>query len=266
MASRFYDVGGFKAGHPQVEPFEVDELGALGGLRLAHLQCHFGLDTLDLVRMHPTLDAVGLDFSGRPSRRPGPLAGEVGLADRARFVHADVHQAADVLGRQRFDVVYTGKGALCWLPDLRPWAEQCAGLLRPGGWLYVCEFHPVGYCLDEDAPVVSGDYFDTGAQSFEERPAVTPTWTRPPSITSATSGPTRCPSYSRHSWASDSQLRFFHEWDHTLFRLNSWLVQGDDGRYRWPGPGRLPLMYSLKAEKDGLGAGPKETGQGRRRA
>ena len=31
--------------------------------------------------------------------------------------------------------------------------------------------------------------------------------------------------------------------------LNCWLVRGDDGRYRWPGPGRLPLMYSLKAQK-----------------
>jgi SAM-dependent methyltransferase len=249
-ASRFYDVGGFKAGRPQVEPFEVDELGALGGLRLAHLQCHIGLDTLDLVRMHPTLDATGLDFSARAVAAAGQLAAEVGLADRARFVHADVHQAADVLGRQRFDVVYTGKGALCWVPDLRPWAEQCADLLRPAGWLYVCEFHPVGYCLDEDAPVVRGDYFDTSAQSFEE---------------SGSYADLDAPTVHNlsYEWAHPlSQLfeallgvgfalRFFHEWDHTLFPLNRWLLPGDDGRYRWPGPGQLPLMYSLKAEKEG---------------
>ena len=95
-----------------------------------------------------------------------------------------------------------------------------------GGWLYVCEFHPVGYCLGEDAPVVSGDYFDTGAQSFEEPGQLR----RPGRPTvhnlSATSGRTRCPSYSRHSWASASQLRFFHEWDHTLFQLNRWLRAG----------------------------------------
>ncbi len=163
VASDFYDVAAFKAGHPQIEPFEVDELGALGGLRLAHLQCHFGLDTLDLVRMHPTLDAVGLDFSGPAIEAAQTLAGEVGLAGRARFVHADVHGAASVLGASAFDVVYTGKGALCWLPDLRQWAEQCALLLRPGGWLYVCEFHPVGYCLDERSPMVKYDYFATEA-------------------------------------------------------------------------------------------------------
>jgi SAM-dependent methyltransferase len=249
-ASRFYDVGGFKAGRPQVEPFEVDELGALGGLRLAHLQCHIGLDTLDLVRMHPTLDATGLDFSGRAVAAAEQLANEVGLANRVRFVHADVHRAAEVLGRQCFDVVYTGKGALCWVPDLRPWAEQCADLLRPHGWLYVCEFHPVGYCLDEEAPVVTGDYFDTSAQSFEE---------------SGSYADLDAPTVHNlsYEWAHPlSQLfeallgvgfvlRFFHEWDHTLFPLNRWLLQGDDGRYRWPGPGRLPLMYSLKAEKEG---------------
>src|ERR1700733_627559 len=160
VASEFYDVAGFKAGRPQVEPFEVDELGALGGLRLAHLQCHFGLDTLDLVRMHPTLEAVGLDFSAPAIEAARQLAGDIGVADRARFVHADVHAAADTLGAGAFDVVYTGKGALCWLPDLRPWAEQCAQLLRPKGWLYVCEFHPIGQCLDQDQPLVSGNYFD----------------------------------------------------------------------------------------------------------
>ena len=95
-ASDFYDVEGFRAGRPQVEPFEVDELGALGGLRLAHLQCHFGLDTLDLVRMHPTLDAVGLDFSAPAVEAAQRLPAELGLGERARFVHADVHQAADV--------------------------------------------------------------------------------------------------------------------------------------------------------------------------
>jgi SAM-dependent methyltransferase len=249
-ASDFYDVDGFKAGRPQVEPFEIDELGALGGLRLAHLQSHLGLDTLDLVRIHPTLDATGLDFSARAVESAQRLTGELGLGERARFVQADVHQAADVLGRHRFDVVYTGKGALCWVPDLRAWAEQCADLLRPSGWLYVCEFHPVGYCLGEDAPVVTGDYFNTSAQGFDEAgsyaaPAAATVhnlsfeWTHPlPQVFEALLG-------------TGFALRFFHEWEHTLFRLNRWLVKGPDRRYRWPGPGRLPLMYSLKAQKEG---------------
>jgi SAM-dependent methyltransferase len=248
LASNFYDVEGFKAGRPSVEPFEVEELGALGGLRLAHLQCHLGLDTLDLVRMHPTLDATGLDFSSRAIEAAERLAAEVGLAARARFVHADIHEAVDALGGRRFDVVYTGKGALCWVPDLRAWAEQCADLLGPHGWLYVCEFHPVGYCLGEDEPVVSGDYFDISAQSYEDAGS----YADPDALTVHNRS---------YEWGhplsqlfeallgAGFELRFFHEWDHTLFPLNRWLVKGGDGRYRWPGPVRLPLMYSLKAQK-----------------
>ena len=240
----------FKAGHPQIEPFEVDELGALGGLRLAHLQCHFGLDTLDLVRMHPTLDAVGLDFSGPAIEAAQALASEVGLTNRARFVAADVHDAASVLGASAFDVVYTGKGALCWLPDLRPWAEQCAQLLRPGGWLYVCEFHPVGYCLDEQSPTVKYDYFATEAIVDD----TVGSYAQPDASTVhnvSYEWPHSLPQLFEALLGVGFQLRFFHEWDHTLFQLNSWLIRGDDGRYRWPGPGRLPLLYSLKAQKPG---------------
>jgi SAM-dependent methyltransferase len=248
VASAFYNVAGFKAGRPQVEPFEVDELGALGDLRLAHLQCHFGLDTLDLVRMHPTLQAVGLDFSAPAIEAARILAAEVGLAERARFVQADVHAAAETLGAGAFDVVYTGKGALCWLPDLRQWAEQCAGLLCPGGWLYVCEFHPVGHCFDGDEPIVTHDYFDT--QPIVDETVGTYADLDAPTVHN------RCYRWSHPLsqlfealLGAGFQLRFFHEWDHTLFHLNHWLVAGDDGRYRWPGPGRLPLMYSLKAQK-----------------
>src|SRR5579864_5535847 len=88
VGSDFYDVEGFKAGRPAVEPFEIEELGPLGGLRLAHLQCHFGLDTLDLVRLHPTLEAVGLDFSEPAIETARGLAQDLDLVDRATFVQA----------------------------------------------------------------------------------------------------------------------------------------------------------------------------------
>ncbi len=251
VRSGYYDVAAFKAGRPAVEPFEVDELGPLGGLRLAHLQCHLGLDTMDLVRMHPGLEAVGLDFSAPAIEHAAALAAELELDGRARFVHGTVEGAASVLGAGSFDVVYTGKGALCWLPDLRRWANECAGLLRPGGWLYVCEFHPVADCLDRSEPRVSCDYFDTGAialddpGSYADRDAPTEhnlryEWHHPlPQLFDAILG-------------AGLELRFFHEWDHTLFNQLAWLERGDDGRYRWPGGpggGRLPLMYSLKAQK-----------------
>jgi SAM-dependent methyltransferase len=248
VRSDFYDVEAFKAGHAQVQPFEVGELGALGGCRLLHLQCHFGLDTMDLVRLHPTLRAVGLDFSAPAIAAAAQLAGELDLADRVSFVQADVRDAVATLGSAQFDVVYTGKGALCWLPDLNQWAADCSRLLRPGGWLYVCEFHPVGSCLDYAEPTIKYDYFDN--EAIEDQT---------PGTYADEAAPTRHNlSYEwQHSLAqvfdgilgAGLELRFFHEWDHTLFGLTNWLVKGEDGRYRWPGAGKLPLMYSLKAQK-----------------
>jgi SAM-dependent methyltransferase len=270
VASDFYDVAGFLAGQPRVEPFEVDELGPLGGLRLAHLQCHFGLDTLDLARLHPTLEAVGLDFSAPAVEAARQLATDIEVADRVEFVRADVHDAVDTLGAGAFDVVYTGKGALCWLPDLRHWAEQCAGLLRPGGWLYLCEFHPVGNCFAQDRPVVAIDYFDT-SQILDETVGTYADLSARTVNNLSYEWPHPLPQLFEAVLGAGFQLRFFHEWDYTLFQLNEWLVKGRDGRYRWPGPGRLPLMYSLKAQKDqGLPSpaapsGPKPAGPARGR-
>ena len=251
QASAFYDLDGFRAGRRNLEPFEIEELGALGGLRLAHLQCHLGLDTLDLVRLHPTLTAVGLDFSAPAVAAASELAGELGLSSRVEFVEGDVRHASAVLGAGSFDAIYTGKGALCWLPALDDWAAQCAALLRPGGWLYVSEFHPVGSALGMDAPVVADDYFRTEPWVEEESGTyadlsaslanrLSYSWNHPlPEIFSALMG-------------AGFSLRFFHEHDYTLFPMNSWLVRTEPGRWDWPSPSaRLPLMFSLRAVLEG---------------
>lgn len=250
VGSDFYDVEGFKAGKPAVEPFEVEELGPLGGLRLAHLQCHFGVDTLDLVRMHPGLQAVGLDFSEPAIDAATRLAGDLDLGKRATFVQADVHDASEVLGEKAFDVVYTGKGALIWLPDLEPWAAECAKLLKPGGWLYVCEYHPVPWCFDQATPTVRYDYF--GTEPFVDES--TGTYADPEAETTQNLSYEWCHSLSKVIGAvigAGFDLRFLHEWDFCHSRVGDWLVKGDDRRYRWPPPGRLPLMYSLKAQRRG---------------
>jgi len=247
LASTFYDVEGFKAGRPELLAFEVAELGPLDGLRLLHLQCHFGLDTLDIARLHPTVSVTGLDFSGPAIEAAARLADEVRLADRARFVLSDVYRAGEVLGDERFDVVYTGKGALMWLPDLEQWASVVRNLLAPGGFLYVNEFHPVSMVLGQDVPLPEHDYFATspeiyqGSGSYAEPDAPTVNnvsceWQHPIGrVLTALLG-------------AGLQLEFFHEWDYMIHDLHKWLEKGPDGRIRWPaGGGSLPLMYSLKA-------------------
>ena len=125
--------------------FDLPRLGSVSGLRGVHLQCHIGTDTVSLARLGASM--TGLDFSAPAVGQARSLAARAG-AD-AKFVQADVYSAAEVLGRAAFDLVFTGIGALCWLPGIRRWAAVVADLLRPGGRLFVREGHPMLWALDD---------------------------------------------------------------------------------------------------------------------
>jgi SAM-dependent methyltransferase len=128
--------------------FDLPRLGDIRGLRGVHLQCHIGTDTVSLARLGARMTA--LDFSAPALEQGRRLADAVGVD--VEFVESDLYGAPDALGRERFDLVYTGVGALCWLPDVRRWAEVVASLLRPGGRLFIREGHPVLWSLAEPRP------------------------------------------------------------------------------------------------------------------
>jgi SAM-dependent methyltransferase len=140
--------------------FDLPRLGDVRGLAGVHLQCHIGTDTVSLARLGAEM--VGLDFSEPALESARRLAAEAGV--EATFVAGDVYEAPELLGKDRFDLVFTGIGALCWLPDIRRWAEVVADLLRPGGRLFLREGHPVLWSLDDERPddllVLEHPYFE----------------------------------------------------------------------------------------------------------
>ena len=141
--------------------FDAERLGSIDGLRVAHLQCHIGTDTISLARLG-AVQVTGLDFSPRAVAVARQLALELGAA--VDIVEADVYSAPERLGRGMFDLVYTGIGALCWLPDIDRWAQVVSDLLVPGGRLFVREGHPVLWSLDyqtHDRLVIAYPYFET---------------------------------------------------------------------------------------------------------
>lgn len=126
--------------------FDLPLLGDVRGLRGVHLQCHIGTDTVSLARLGARMS--GLDLSPASLREARRLAESAGAA--VDFHEAEVYDAVDVLGAGAFDLVYTGIGALCWLPDVARWARVVAGLLRPGGRLFIREAHPMLMALGDD--------------------------------------------------------------------------------------------------------------------
>lgn len=261
-ASKGYDMEGFLRGEKSLYPLEVAEVGDVTGKSVLHLQCHFGMDTLSWARLGAKV--TGLDFSSAAVERARLLAEEIGVND-ATFVQANVYDAPQVL-EGKFDVVYTGIGALCWLHDIRAWARVVAHFLKPGGFLYLYEGHPMLWTVDMERDdrqlVISESYFET------ERPSEFD------SEFTYVDGPALKAQHT-YEWnhglgeiataVIDAGLRldFLHEHREIAWQALPWMVSDGDSadgaesshqsRTLWRLPDSqadlCPLMYSLKATR-----------------
>lgn len=250
LASDFYDVEGWLADGQGPRPREAAVLGDVTGLDLVHLQCHFGKDTLSWARVGARV--TGLDFSPTAIEAARALAGRAGLSDRAEFVCAPVSEAVSVLGGRSFDVVYVSLGALCWLPDIEVWAGQVAGLLRPGGRLFLHEVHPVSQALADDSLTVVYPYFE---EPVPYREAEAGTYADPTAVEALPGDPTFTWNHGigeilgallRHGLRIDVVDE--HDW--TSFPRFPWLVRRGSEEYVTP-PDRLrvPLSFTLLATR-----------------
>jgi len=144
--------------------FDRALLGDIAGLDAVHLQCHIGTDTLSLHRLGASM--TGVDLSGASLDHAREIAADVG-ADIA-YVQSDVYSAPEALEHRTYDLVYTGIGAICWLPSIERWARTVAELLRPGGRLFIRDMHPV---LNSSlAMTVANDHPDRVQQSWISGP------------------------------------------------------------------------------------------------
>ncbi len=124
---------------------ERRELGDITGKQTLHLQCHIGHDTLSLALAGA--DVIGVDFSGQSIAIARQLADELQLD--ARFLVGNVLHLDEVLD-ERFDLVFTSNGVLCWIRDIELWAKNIGDHLHDGGTFYIYEYHPFAYVFDEE--------------------------------------------------------------------------------------------------------------------
>lgn len=251
--SEFYDVPAFRDGRDpiRIREYERAEVGPVAGKSLLHLQCHFGLDTLSWARLGANV--TGADFSEKAIEAARALAQDVGMP--ATFVVSNLYDLPDALAGE-FDIVYTSRGVLGWLPDIVGWARVAAHFVKPGGILYVTEIHPVAQAFENEG-VAPGELRLTYPYWSHEEPLtfdVKGSYADPAAPTD--------PGLVEHGWDHslgeivtaliDAGLRieFLHEYDHCERALD-FLVEGEDGRWRLPADvkGQLPLFFSIRATK-----------------
>ena len=252
LGPRGYDLQRLRAGRGRLRMIDI-ELGPVAGLRVLHLQCHIGTDSLALVQRGATV--VGVDFSPAAVAAASQLAAELGLSNRAQFVLSDVYDAPAALpDAAGFDCVFVTWGTICWLPDIGGWARVVAHFLKPGGFFYFAERHPVSSVLDDAAADANGRPGFTlpylGHETFVE---TDPRDYADPDV--------RLTNATTHQWlhplgdvvtaliAAGLRLDWLHEHSTVPWRLFNCLVADDEELYRWPDQPWLPLAYSLRATR-----------------
>jgi SAM-dependent methyltransferase len=252
-AKTFYDIDGFKADPERISEmveFDRSELGDVTGKSLLHLQCHIGHDTLSWARLGAVV--TGVDFSEpaiAAAREISEASGTPG-----RFVLAELYDSPDVLPEQ-FDIVYTGTGALIWLPDIAGWARVAAKFVKPGGTLYVRDGHPVLHTIDLDRTdghlEITLPYFEGGPQRWDEDMTYVEV-------------PEKVEHSVQYEWThglgetvtalieTGFRIEALKEYQFLEWQAMPSMVQGDDGRWRLPeGQDRVPMMFSIRATREG---------------
>lgn len=243
-----YGIEGLLKRISRIDPIQKRELYPVAGKDLIHLQCHIGTDTLSLAL--DGANVTGVDFSPESIRIARELAARLDL--EAKFLQANVLDLKSLLS-EKYDIVYTSKGVLCWIRDIRLWAETIAHLLKPGGVFYLMETHPllnmfdetpnelrVGYsyfhqpeptCFDDDEPDYSDFSYIPQNKTYE--------WTWSLSdIVNALIG-------------AGLTIRFLNEHDRLFYKAHPDMEQDGEGWWFFKErAGMIPLTFSLLAAKE----------------
>jgi len=244
--SSFYDVTAFLKGKTSLNEIELRELGDVRGKKILHLQCHFGMDSLSLSRTGAQV--TGVDLSDAAIEEARRLNEELSLD--AKFICCNVYDLKEHV-KEQFDIVFTTYGVIGWLPDLNKWAEIVSYFLKPGGFFYMAEFHPVVWMLDEDFKQVKYYYHNRETIVMEAQGTYTDRY-------ADIQG-------KEYSWnhsisevlnallSQNLQLKFFNEYSYSPYPCFRNVVQGPDGKWRVKGlEDKIPMVYSLKMTNHSL--------------
>jgi 2-polyprenyl-3-methyl-5-hydroxy-6-metoxy-1,4-benzoquinol methylase len=245
-----YNIRLFLEGKSTLKFYELKEVGGVKGKSLLHLQCHFGLDTLSWAREGATV--TGIDISSEGIRLAKLLSKKAGI--EATFIESNLYDLPKNLS-EKFDIVYTSIGVLCWLNDLEKWGKIIENFLKPGGFFYIAEIHPFSYIFDNETEGLKDlqifyNYFHS-PEPFEFD-----------ADGSYADNTTKFESKKEYEWThslsdvinslinAGLKIEFLNEYPFTVWKQFPFAELEDDGFYRLKGQkAEIPLLFTLKAVK-----------------
>jgi SAM-dependent methyltransferase len=259
VQSDFYDLEGFKNGRSSMlYPIEIEEVGDVGEKSLLHLQCHFGMDTLSWARLGAKV--TGADFSEKAIEMARSLSKELNI--EADFVLSNIYDLPENL-KGEFDTVYTSGGVLCWLPDLKRWAEIIAHFLKPGGFFYILEGHPFSCVFDDSLDAteleVKYSYFHTSEPTKWEPQCDYASLVKG-SLKWLNDDPDAVVTHGSYEWthsmgdiinsiiSSGLKIEYIHEFPVICYKCYPFMKRDNEGNWRVVGD-KIPLIFTLKATK-----------------
>lgn len=249
--SEDYDVKSFLNGKSTLKSYELREMGNVKGKSMLHLQCHFGLDTLSWAREGAIV--TGVDFSSDGIRLAKLLANQAKL--EANFIESNIYDLPKVLF-EKFDIVYTSIGVICWLNDLKEWGKIIAKFLKKGGFFYIAESHPFSMIFDNETQDIKDlqvyyNYFHD-PKPFEFI-----------ADGSYASGGAKIKPKKEYEWAhsisdvinslieAGLRIEFLNEYPFTVWKQFPFAERDSDGFYYLKNQkAKIPLLFTLKAIKE----------------
>lgn len=241
--SKLYNLSAFKKGKSSLEKVETDELKNVKGKTMLHLMCHFGMDTLSWTRKGAI--ATGVDFSDESISLAKKLSKEIHTP--ATFICSDIYTLPKALD-EKFDIVFTSYGILCWLKDIKKWAKLISHFLKKDGTFYIVELHPFTNILSYDFKLYyeyfkKGPYIDDSSGTYtdweEDIKGVTYEW-----------------SYTLSDVINalidvGLKIEFVHEFPFTMYdQFPGFMEKKRTGEYVLKNKKiQIPLLFSLKATK-----------------
>lgn len=245
--SKSYDLKGFREGKTSLLGIEREEIGDVRGKSLLHLQCHFGMDSLSWARLGA--EVTGVDFSIKAIELAKSLSDELNIP--ATFIHSNIYDIPNKID-DKFDIVFTSYGVLCWLPNIVRWGNVISHCLKPGATFYVIDSHPFGFLIDENKEVfqIGYNYFTNGEPIH---------WNEGPAYADPDADLKNQESYEWFHTMSDItnalikanlELEFLHEFSFSFHNIHPDMRLREDGYWEFKEfMYSIPMMFSIKAHK-----------------